>query len=388
MTISKYQKYTQRAQEILAGGYGRPAAPQQGDACSLIVAHAKGAKFYDMDDREYTDYYLSGGAHILGHANPNVVLSAKKYAERGLGFGLMTQAEIDLAAYLIAHIPSMEKVYFVHSSREAVLGAMHLARCVTGRRIAVSLGRALPDSTVLTYHDAVAVERFVMEYAHDIACLVCEPVWVDKGLIAADKMFFEKLVQVTKQQGILLIMDETRTGFRGFPGGAQSLLNVQPDLTCLGSIIGGGFPIGAYGGKADVMNRLVMEGETTAASSLAANPVILRAGLMALKLMTDSFYRALNDKAQRFADQLNAFFAEQQIKAQIDRYYSMLFIRFFNNQAGNYHRLAEHLLKQGIYFPASEQEPFFISGSHSKKDLAVLKQEVERFFLEGKDAER
>lgn len=388
MVISKFQKYAQRAQKILAGGFSRPAVSQQGNVCSLIVAHAKGAKFYDMDDREYTDYYLSGGAHILGHANPNVVLSAKKYAERGLGFGLMTQAEIDLAAYLIAHIPSMEKVCFVHSAREAVFCAMRLARCVTGRRIALSLGRALPDSTVLSYNDAAAVERFVTEHAHDIACIVCEPVCVDKGLIVADKIFFEKLVQVTKRQGILLIMDETRTGFRGFPGGSQSLLNIRPDLTCLGAIIGGGFPIGAYGGRADVMDRLVMDGQTTEASSLAANPVILRAGLMALKLMTDSFYRALNDKAQRFADQLNAFFVEQQIEARIDWYYSMLFIRFFNDQAGNYHKLAEHLFKQGIYFPASEHEPFFISGSHSKKDLAALRQEVEGFFQEGKDAER
>jgi len=413
MTISKSQRYRQRARDILAGGGSCRGACLGADGClPLMMACASGSKCYDTDGREYTDYYLGAGAHILGHANRNVVLSAKKHAERGIGFGMTTQAEVDLAAYLMKQIPSLEKVRFVNSGTEAVLGAVRLARYATGRRGVVSFqgadhgfyecteeddsageiadGGPCGMKMVLPYNDLDSLRRLIGRRAKDAACILLTPVLVDQGLTPVDQAFLSEIVRLSREQGIILIFDEVMTGFRGFPGGAQSVLNIKPDLTCLGSVIGGGFPLGVYGGRADLMQKIAPDGGLRQAGLLSASPVILRAGLMALRLMTDDFYRALNTKAQQFADRMNAFFKNEEAPAVIDRYYSMMALRFLDpDLRARCAGIFEYFLKRGIIFPAGEEgQLFFFSGRHSKKEIAQFGQTLEDFFCQIKTGER
>ncbi len=388
-------------------------------APSPIIEHAKGSKLYDVDGNEYTDYCLNCGVNILGHANHNVVLSAKKHAERGICFGATTKAEIDLSRYLIEKIPSLQKVRFVNSGTEATLSAIRLARCVTGRRYVVSFEGMYhgfhglvpvvhhqeqccdcsSSGMVLPFNDILAFERAIEKNKNDIACVIMEPVAVHMGIIPARPDFLTAVRDLTKKHGIVLIFDEIMTGFRGFPGCVESELGMVPDLTCLGTVIGGGFPIGVYGGRADMMRWLAPEGNVFQAGTFAANPVILRAGMMTLRLMNENFYKALNRKADRFAQELNMFFEEHQIEARIVQWYSMLSLRFSKRDVndykeaqniqrpGLYTEMFQYLLARHIYFPPVATEPFFISGKHSKADLNDLADAI-KTFMKNKGDER
>lgn len=374
---------------------------------SFIVERAKGSKIYDIDGNEYTDYCLNGGANILGHANRTVVLSAKKHAERGICFGSLTKAEIDISHYIIEKVPSIDQLCFVNSGTEATLSAIRLAQCVTGRRHIVSFegmyhgfhglvpmapNPANDDGYVLSFNNVEVLEKVIDKNHTEIAAIILEPVAVHMGIILPDPKFLTALKTLTKNYGIVLIFDEVMTGFRGFSGCEQSRLDIVPDLTCLGTVIGGGFPIGAYGGRSDMMRRLAPEGDLYQMGTFSASPVVLRAGMMTLRLMNDSFYHALNQKAERFVSEMNGFFDEKNINAHIVQFYSMMSLVFSKKGCCNYQdvrasedvplykELVQHLFLNGIYFPSIGTEPFFFSGKHSKKDLKILSDVMKDFF--------
>lgn len=397
MKKTDHNIYSGQAHAVVAGGASCRAqclTPVSGTP--LMIVRGKGAKIYDCHDREYTDYYLNDGAHILGHANRAVVLAVKKHAERGWGFGTATRAEVDLAGFLTDHIASLERVRFVNSTTEAVMCAVQLARRVTGRAGVIRFDgayhgcyqtSAMPsghgsrgEDVVVPYNDSAAFEQAAAQYGAQTACVLVEPVAVRRGIVHGTEEFFATILRCCRAHGMLMIGDETMTGFRGFRGCACEAMNIYPDLICLGGVIGGGLPLGAYGGPSNVMRHLAPDGEVLQAETLAGNPVILRAGMMALRLLTDDFYQALDGKAEYFADQMNAFFASEKIDRQVARYYSMFNITP-GKTAVSAPDLPRVLLSQAIVFPTLDTEPFFISGGHTRKDLQRLIEVLEAFFI-------
>jgi glutamate-1-semialdehyde 2,1-aminomutase len=389
----------------------------------LIIASGKGAKFYDVDGNEYTDYCLSWGALIYGHAHRNAVIAAKKTANNGFSFGTTTRAEIDIAQFIVENIPSIDLIRFVNSGTEATMSAIRVARGFTKRSLLVkfdgcyhghfddlltiagsgvaqlpessSLGISeshLKNTLSLPFNDIEILEETLTKYKNDIACVIIEPVAGNMGVIPADKTFLQKLRDLTSRFGIVLIFDEIMTGFRAGRHGAQADYDVIPDMTCLGKIMGGGFPIGAYGGRKEIMRCLAPLGGVYQAGTFSGNPVVMRAGLATLKLLSDSFYKTLNQRADDFSGSMNQFFEEEDIRAHFSRYKGMMSLRFRKEEVKNYKdardasggeryaKLFQHLLKTGIYWPPADLEAFFISGMHTKKDLQKLSNELKVFF--------
>lgn len=424
MQVKNSQEQFNRAQKFLVGGVNSPVrAFNSVGGKPLLMASGKGAKLYDVKGSEYTDYCLSWGALIYGHAHRNVVIAAKKTANQGLSFGTTTKAEIDIANFIVDSVPSIDMIRFVNSGTEATMSAIRLARGYTGKKILVkfdgcyhghfddlltnagsgvaklrsssSLGiidSHIENTISLPYNNTKVLEETLTKYKNDIACVIIEPVAGNMGVIPAEKNFLKKLRELTKEYGIVLIFDEIMTGFRSSRGGVQTEYNIIPDLTCLGKIIGGGFPIGAYGGKRDIMKSLAPLGGVYQAGTFSGNPVVMRAGLATLKLLNKSFYASLIRKAEDFALQVNNFFKENEINAHLSCYKAMLSLRFRKQQVLNYEdakaasneklysSLFQYLLSQKIYLPPADLEAFFISGMHTKSDLNKLVEDIKTFF--------
>lgn len=424
MRTTHSQEYFQQAEQVLVGGVNSPVRSFRsvgGDP--LVMKYGRGAKLYDYDNNAYTDYCLSWGALILGHAHPNVILGAKKALEKGTSFGTTTREEIELARHIIECVASIELIRFVNSGTEATMSAVRLARGFTGRDMVVkfdgcyhghcddllttagsgvthlkeSSSRGIPqnhiDNTVsLPYNDLAILEKTLTGYRDRIACVIIEPVAGNMGVIAAQPEFLRRLRELTRQYGIVLIFDEVMTGFRTGPGGVQADYGIIPDITCLGKIIGAGFPVGAYGGRKDIMHCLAPLGGVYQAGTFSGNPVVMRAGLAALKLLDAKFYERLNAKCAAFVEDINSYWRANAVEAHIAHYHSMMSIRFRQqpvmNYAGaqaaaggeRYARLFRHLLGAGIYWPPADLEAFFISGMHAKKDLEQLAAELKNFF--------
>ncbi len=395
----------------------------------LIIDYGRGSKIYDVDGNAYTDYCLAWGAAILGHAHRNVVLAARKRVNKGIGFGATTKPEIEIAQYITKCIPSIELIRFVNSGTEATMSAVRLARGFTRKNIVVkfdgcyhghfddflikagsgvatlsqssSLGipQSHIDTTVsLPYNNTSVLAETLERFKKDIACVIIEPVAGNMGVIPAQKEFLKTLRDLTRKYGILLIFDEIITGFRSFPGGLQSEVDIYPDLTCLGKIIGGGFPVGAYGGRKDIMECLAPLGGVYQAGTFSGNPIVMRAGLATLKFLTKSFYENLNQKSEQFVVALNNFFTENKISAHILSYKSMFSLRFSKESVYNYSQaqaasnadlyksLFRHLLAQEIYWPPADLETSFISGVHTKMDLDGLKRAIQDFFIQNRNS--
>ena len=428
MAINRSKELFAHAQKVMVGGVNSPVrAFKTVGGSPLIMDHGRGSKLYDVDGNEYTDYCLSWGALIYGHAHRNVVLAVKKRINKGSSFGATTKAEIDMAELIVKRIPSIDLVRFVNSGTEATMSAIRLARGFTKKNIVIkfdgcyhghcddllikagsgvaqlkeSSSSGVPESHIqhtmsLPYNDAAVFAEAVDRHKEDIACVIVEPVAGNMGVIPADRKFLKTLRELTKKNNIVLIFDEIITGFRVGLGGAQAEYGIAPDLTCLGKIIGGGFPVGAYGGRKDIMNCLAPLGSVYQAGTFSGHPVVLRAGLETLKLLDQSFYGSLNSKSQNVAQALNAFFVENNIPAHISFFKSMLSLRFRTEAVVNYRdaqnasnaelyaRLFQFLLSRGIYFPPADLESFFISGMHSQKELNQLMETVKSFFTAGK----
>ena len=391
----------------------------------LIIQRGLGSKMYDVDGNAYTDYCLSWGALILGHAHRNVVLAGRKRINFGISYGTTTKEEVDLAKLIKERIPSIDLIRFVNSGTEATMSAIRLARGFTKKDFLVKfdgcyhghfddllvkagsgvaqlkesssagiIKNHIEKTISLPYNNTQILAETLERHKDDIACVIIEPVAGNMGVIPAEKEFLKTLCELTKKFNIVLIFDEIMTGFRLNPGGVQDEYGVTPDITCLGKIIGGGFPVGAYGGRREIMECLAPLGGVYQAGTFAGNPVVMRAGYATLKMLTASFYKTLNTKAEEFAAGLNQHFAEKDIPAHLTHHKAMLSLRFraakepvLNYQdaraASNekiYAKLFQQLLTAGIYFPPADLEAFFISGVHTQKDLSFLTKEFLNFF--------
>ncbi|HXH07907.1 MAG TPA: glutamate-1-semialdehyde 2,1-aminomutase [Vicinamibacterales bacterium] len=401
-----------RAQAVLVGGVDSPvrAFPAVGGS-PLFIARAHGARIEDADGNTYIDYVMSWGPLIHGHAPRRLLRTLARTARQGTSFGASTELEIALAERVRALMPSVEKIRFVNSGTEATMSAVRVARAFTGRDKIVKFegcyhGHADPflvqagsgattlgvptspgvpaavvaETLVAPYNDLGAVERLFREHAGQIAAVIVEPVAGNMGVVPPGPDFLTGLRALATRERAVLIFDEVITGFRLAPGGAQQRYGVTPDLTCLGKIIGGGLPVGAYGGRADLMNLVAPVGPVYQAGTLSGNPLAMAAGLWALEGLSPKLYRRMARLADDLADGLALAAREAGVPLQVNVVGSML-TPFFTEAPVRDYRSAlasdttayaaffRGLIARGIYPPPSQFEAWFLSAAHTARDV-------------------
>jgi glutamate-1-semialdehyde 2,1-aminomutase len=424
-SFANSERLFQVAQEMIPGGVNSPVRAWGAVGGSpRFVVRGEGARLFDADGNVYLDYMASWGPLILGHSHPKVVAAIQEAAAGGTSFGAPTPAEIGLAQILLAAVPSLEMVRLVSSGTEASMSALRLARGVTGRSRVIKfdgcyhghadsflvaagsgvLTHAIPGSpgvpqeiaelTIsLPYNDLDAVHWAVKEYPEEIAALIVEPVAGNMGVVPPKPGFLEGLRTICHREDIILIFDEVITGFRVAWGGAQALHGINPDLTCLGKIIGGGLPVGAYGGRRDLMEHMAPVGPVYQAGTLSGNPVAVAAGVATLEaLQGTDIYADLEDKAAWLAGELTQAAADVKIPLTINRVGSMLTLFF---QEGPVHNLDDAkksdverfaaffqgMLAEGVYLPPSQFEAWFVSLAHTRSDLEATVAAARRVWL-------
>jgi len=397
---------------VIPGGVNSPVRSFKSLSMPPLIADRAAADtLVDADGKKFIDYCLSWGALIHGHANRQIEKKVIERLKKGSSFGLSTKVEGDLAKKICTLVPSCEKVRFVSSGTEATMSAVRLARGATSRstiikfdgcyhghadpflvrsgsgtlevKAQVGVPQAISNLTLsLPYNDTQAVEKlFASKKAKDIACVIIEPIATNMGLVAANPEFLHLLRKKTAQNGSLLIFDEVVTGFRVALGGAQSLYGIQPDLTCFGKIIGGGFPCGAFGGAKAIMDLIAPCGPVYQAGTLSGNPVAMAAGCESLSLVEEkSFYKKLEKKAERLLDPLEDYIQKNNKKCTIARCGSCFTLFFGRKSVHNlidslscdakaFNKFFRHLFERGIYIPPSPQEVWTISSVHTEKHL-------------------
>jgi glutamate-1-semialdehyde 2,1-aminomutase len=421
---TKSHELFQKALSLIPGGVNSPVRAFRavgGDP--VFIARGKGSSIVDVDGKNYIDYVLSWGPLILGHCHPEVVEALARAIERGTSFGACTQGEIELAERICDAYPSIERVRLVNSGTEATLSALRVARAATGREkilkfegcyhghgdsLLVKAGsgvatlglpdspgvpRALAEMTVtVPFNDPAALEEAFRIHGHQLAAVILEPVVGNAGCIPPQAGFLEKLRKLTAGQGIVLILDEVMTGFRVAYGGAQELYKVQPDLTTLGKIIGGGLPVGAYGGKASLMDWVAPAGPVYQAGTLSGNPLAVTAGLKTLEILRrPGTYERLEVISNQLASGLAAAAAKGGVPLTVNRVGSM-FTCFFTGHpvtdyasakradTGKFARFFRALLERGVYFPPSQFEAAFLSTAHSEADVTLTLQAAAKAF--------
>ncbi|HGI6543437.1 TPA: glutamate-1-semialdehyde 2,1-aminomutase [Listeria monocytogenes] len=409
---SKSEKAFKEAKKVLPGGVNSPVrAFNSVDASPVFMDHGKGAYITDVDGNEYIDYVLSWGPLILGHADPAVVNAITKAALKGTSFGTPTEIETELAKLVIERVPSIEIVRMVSSGTEATMSAIRLARGYTKREkilkfegsyhghgdsllIKAGSGVAtlgLPDSPGVTkglaadtitvpYNDIEGAELAFQKYGEEIAAVIVEPVVGNMGVVPPIDGFLEGLRELTTKFGSLLIFDEVMTGFRVDYYSAQGYYVVTPDLTCLGKVIGGGLPVGAYGGKKEIMEQIAPAGSIYQAGTLSGNPLAMNAGFETVRQLTPQHYDVFRTLIKRMEEGLTEISARRQVPLSINKAGSM-FGFFFTDQKvinfdtaktsnleffRNYYR---EMLGQGIFLPPSQFEGVFISTMHTEKEI-------------------
>jgi glutamate-1-semialdehyde 2,1-aminomutase len=403
----------QQARKVIPGGVNSPVRACRSVGCDpLFIERAKGASIYDVDGNEYIDFVCSWGPMILGHAHPDVLAAIAEAMAHGTSFGAPTPKEIELASMVVDALPSVEKVRFVSSGTEATMSAVRLARGYTGKKVIVKFdgcyhGHAdsflvkagsgvitlgipgspgVPDEIVkntvsIPYNNEEILEKTLRDASLDIACVIVEPVAGNMGCVSPAPGFLQKLRSLTSELGILLIFDEVITGFRLAYGGAQEYFGIMPDLTCLGKIIGGGLPVGAYGGRTDIMDKVAPDGPVYQAGTLSGNPLAMAAGIATLKLLKkEGFYTQLNDKAAGFAERLRELSERTKIPVCLNRVGSLMtgffttevVVDFSTAMTADTERYGQHyrqMLSQGVYLAPSQFELLFISAAQSEKQL-------------------
>ncbi len=404
----------ERARDVLVGGVNSPVrAFGSVGGTPLIVDRAAGAQLWDADGNSYIDYVCSWGALILGHADPAVAAALADQARRGTSYGMTTELEVELATMLRSALPSLQRVRFVSSGTEATMSAVRLARAATGRdlilkfegcyhghgdsflakagsglaTLGIAASPGVPQAVAaLTldapYNDLAAVESIFQAHAGTIAAVIVEPVAANMGVVPPAPGFLEGLRTLTRRNGSLLIFDEVITGFRLCYGGAQTVFGIEPDLTTLGKIIGGGLPVAAYGGRQDLMERVAPLGPVYQAGTLSGNPLAMRAGIETLKrLAAPGFYEALDRKSAQLAAGITQALAENGIAGQVARAGSLLTLFFTADPVRNYadarksdtRRFAaffQGMLRRGVLLAPSQFEALFVSAAHSDEDIA------------------
>ena len=417
------------AKALIPGGVNSPVRACRSVGCDpLFVRRAAGCLITDVDGNEFIDFVGSWGPMILGHAHPEVVEAIQRTAADGTSFGAPCPLEVELADMVCRSVPSLEKVRFVSSGTEATMSAVRLARGYTGRKVVVKfdgcyhghadtfLVRAgsgvitlgipgspgVPEDIVkntlsIPYNDTVTLERTLRDESLDIACVIVEPVAGNMGVVPPDQGFLQTLRRITRELGIVLIFDEVITGFRLALGGAQERFGITPDLTCLGKIIGGGLPVGAYGGRAEIMDRVAPDGPVYQAGTLSGNPLAMAAGLAMLKVVRrPGFYEELEEKSDWFAAEMTGILARVGVPTVLNRVGSMMTCFFTPDPVRDYEsalradtdrygRYFRAMLDGGVWLAPSQFEAAFISAAHGRdhleKALAVTESSFKKLMV-------
>ena len=402
-----------RARRVLAGGVNSPVRAFKAVGGSpVFVKSGSGAVVLDLDDHEYIDYILAWGPLIFGHAHPAIVRAIQLSSAKGTSYGTPTEIESELAELVSTMIPSMQRVRFTSSGTEATMTCVRLARAFTGRAKIVKFagcyhGHAdgflieagsgaltsgvanspgvtrgtASDVLVAPYNDVETVQALFTQHAEDIAAVIVEPYAANMGLVLPNEGYLKALRDITRRAGTLLIFDEVMSGFRAGPGGAQGIENVVPDLTTLGKVVGGGMPVGAYGGRADVMASVAPEGPVYAAGTLSGHPVAMAAGVAALRMLRDrAVYEQLESATATICDGLDHVFSSHGVSHQTVHRGSM-FCTFFTDgpvrdledarrsDTSLFAKYFHAMLDRGILLPPSQFETCFVSTAHTAADI-------------------
>ncbi len=406
-----------RALDLIPGGVNSPVRAMRAVGLDepLFVGRGEGAYLEDVDGNRYVDWVMSWGPLIFGHADSETVAAVRAAAERGTSFGAPTEAEVDLAAEIVDAVPSVEKVRLVSSGTEAAMSAARLARAFTARdrilkfagcyhghvdALLASAGSGvatlgLPsspgvppattkDTIVCKYNDVDAVASTVAEYGEGLAAIIVEPVAGNMGVVPPDPGFLEVLRRLCDASGALLVFDEVITGFRIARGGAQQLFGVMPDLTILGKIVGAGLPLAAFGGRAEIMDRLAPSGDVYQAGTLSGNPLATAAGLAVLRRLRDpSVYEQLEQRGARLESGLAPYGRVQRVGAMATLFMTDEPVRNFDDaqrsDTDRYGALFRHLLERGIYIAPSQFEAMFVSLAHGDEEIDRTIQAVGDF---------
>lgn len=426
MKTEKSENLFSRAKGLIPGGVNSPVrAFKAVERTPLFIERGEGCKIFDVDGNEFIDYVLSWGPMILGHAHPQVTEVIVNWSKKGTSFGTPTPPEVELAGLIVNAIPSVEMIRMVNSGTEATMSAIRLARGYTGRDLIIKFagcyhGHAdgllvkagsgattlgIPDSPgvpsdyarntiTLPFNNIEAVNRVMGERGKDIACIIVEPVAGNMGVIPPKDNFLGGLRELTHRHGSLLIFDEVMTGFRVSYGGAQALYGIDPDITCLGKIIGGGLPVGAYGGKKEIMEKIAPSGPIYQAGTLSGNPLAMSAGIETLKFLSrEGVYEYLDRLSDQLVRGIQDAAADAGIPVFISRVGSMLCIFFTREPVVDYDTAKQAdtslfakfynlMLTEGIYLPPSQFEALFLSTAHKEEDIEKTIQAARKAFKE------
>jgi len=415
LQIRRSKRLYRAAERLMPGGVNSPVRSFRAvEGTPIFISRAKGPSIYDEDGNRYIDYIASWGPLILGHAHPDVVKAIKKAAENGTTYGAPCEKEVELADLVVKSFPSIDLVRMTSSGTEATMSAVRLARAYTRRDLIVKfegcyhghadyllvkagsgattfgipsspgVPQSFTDNTLLArYNDIKSVDKLFAERGNEIACVLIEPVAANMGVVPPKEGFLEGLRKITEDSGTLLIFDEVITGFRLGLGGAQKTYGVMPDITCLGKIIGGGLPVGAYGGKREIMNLIAPIGPVYHAGTLSGNPLAMAAGVATLnKLKERGTYKRLDELTEYLIGGLRKVLEKLGIKAQINSVGSMLTLFFTGREVFDYEsalradtkmysRFFKGMLENGIMFPPSQFEALFLSLAHTEKEVDI-----------------
>ena len=425
-TFNRSREMYEQACRLLPGGVDSPVrAFRAVGGNPLFIERGQGARVYDVDGNAYIDYVCSWGPLILGHAHPAVTAGLAGVIAGGTSFGAPTERELVLAGLITEALPSVEKVRFVNSGTEATMSAARLARAFTGRQKIIkfagcyhghadsflvqagsgALTLGVPSSPgvppgigsltmVLPYNDLDSVREALQQWGSEIAAVIVEPVAANMGVALPGPGFLDGLRQLTREAGCLLIFDEVITGFRLGYGGAQGYYGITPDLTCLGKIIGGGLPVGAYGGRAEIMGLVAPDGPVYQAGTLSGNPVAMEAGIVTLNLLKQpGIYQQLEERGEHLGQGLARAAMEAGIDTTLNRIGSLMSLFFCSESVtdldsalkSNQEQFAQYfnlMLNEGIYLAPSQFEALFVSLAHTREDLDQTIKAAGRVFLQ------
>lgn len=419
---TKSEKLFEQSKKYIPGGVNSPVrAFGSVGMTPRFIESARGARIRDVDGREYIDYVCSWGPGILGHAHPQVIEAVQKACEKGLSYGAPTEKELELAELIADLIPSMEVSRLVSSGTEAVMSAIRVARGYTGRDkiikfrgcyhghsdgLLVKAGSAaltmsMPDSAgvpadytkntlVAEYNDTISVEELFRENEGKIAAVLVEPVAANMGVVLPREGFLSFLRDITKKNGALLIFDEVITGFRLGLGGAQEYYGVTPDLTTLGKIVGGGMPMGAYGGRRDIMEMVSPAGPVYQAGTLSGNPIATTAGIETLNILKQDIkiYERLEQRTKRLAKAAREAGKEMISVNQVGSLMSVFFTSekvenyegAVSSDTGAYADYFRFMLEKGVYLAPAQFEAMFVSDAHGEEDIAYTMEKMQQYF--------
>ncbi len=423
MNLKNSSSLFERGQKNLVGAVNSPVrAFKSVGGSPVFIDRAEGSQIIDADGNRYVDLVLSYGPMILGHKHPKVQAAVSEALEKGYTFGASTQGEIELAELVCSAFPGMDKVRFVNSGTEAVLSAIRLARAFTGRNqilkfsgcyhghsdsllVAAGSGlatlslpgskgvpeEAVKNTLIAQFNDIDSVKK-QLDAHNDIAAVILEPVAGNMGVVVPDSEFLEALRAMTREKGILIIADEVMTGFRSKFGGAQELLGLQADITCLGKVIGGGFPVGAYGAREEIMKMVAPLGEMYQAGTLSGNPIAMACGLSTLsELQAADPYESLNETALKIKEMLLRAGAKYQVEIQVNHFGSMINAFFTDQKVTDFDSAQScdtekfkvffwSMMEHGVFLPPSQFEAWFLSTEIDGNDIETLEKAIDASF--------